>query len=87
MAINIKGVTYYSVTDIHQDLDVTRQTLWRWRKDGKIPQGLRYRGHQIVFTKQEAEAIREYANRLEPAELSNSDKVKVLSANSSKRSK
>lgn len=66
MAIEIEGVEYFTAADIHRTLGITRQTLWRWRTARKIPQGLRYRDKNIVFTRQELEAIREYANRLEP---------------------
>ncbi len=45
---------------------VTRQTLWRWRQDGKVPAGRKYRDKQVVFTSAESEQIREYAQRLEP---------------------
>jgi hypothetical protein len=69
VTIEIEGVTYFSAADIHRQIKVARQTLWRWRKARKIPQGRRYRDRQIVFTKKEVEAIREYANRLVPAEL------------------
>lgn len=68
MPIEIEAITYFSAVDIHRQLGVTRQTLWRWRKTGKIPQGRRYRERRIVFTQQEVEAIRSYANRLEPVE-------------------
>lgn len=70
MPIQIDGVTYFSADDVHRDLGVVRQTLWRWRKGRKIPQGRRYRGRRIVFTKQEVETIRKFANRLEPVEMS-----------------
>jgi predicted DNA-binding transcriptional regulator AlpA len=68
MPIEIEGVTYFSALDIQRELGVARQTLWRWRKTRKIPQGCRYRDRRVVFTKQEVEAIRDYANRLEPVE-------------------
>ncbi len=68
MPIEIDGVEYFTAAEIHRMLGIVRQTLWRWRKAGKIPLGRRYRDRQIVFTRQEFEAIREFANRLEPAE-------------------
>jgi hypothetical protein len=64
--INIEGVRYWLARDVQSDLSVARQTLWRWRKDGKIPLGRRYRDRQVLYTEAEFEAIRDYANRLEP---------------------
>ena len=49
-----------------EELDVSRQTLWRWRREGKIPQGHRYRDAKVVFTLAEAEEVRQFANRVEP---------------------
>jgi hypothetical protein len=63
--VRIKKIDYFSAADIQQEIGVARQTLWRWRKAKKIPQGRRYRDRQVVFTKQEVKEIREYANRLE----------------------
>jgi predicted DNA-binding transcriptional regulator AlpA len=83
--VRIKKIDYFSAADIQQEIGVARQTLWRWRKAKKIPQGRRYRDRQVVFTKQEVEEIREYANRLEPAEPSDVDQMKLFSSNSPKR--
>lgn len=85
MAIEIQGARYFTATDIQQELGIARQTLWRWRKDSKIPQGLRYRDRQILFTEEEMEVIREYANRLEPAAVADSGQLKLAYARSQRR--
>lgn len=75
MTIDIKGVRYYSATEVQESLGIARQTLWRWRKAMKIPQGRRYRNRQIMFSADELKQISTFANRLEPAMAS----VKKLS--------
>jgi predicted DNA-binding transcriptional regulator AlpA len=67
MAIEIKGVRYYLASEVQESLGIARQTLWRWRKEMKIPQGRRYRNRQIVFSADEFEQISSFADRLEPA--------------------
>ena len=69
MPITIQGVAYHAIAEITKELRISRQTLWRWRQEGKIPQGSRFRDRQIVFSPAEREAIREYAHHLEPVEL------------------
>lgn len=86
MPIEIDGVTYFSPGDIRREVGVPRQTLWRWRKARKIPPGRRYRDHQVVFTSQEVQAIRDYANRLEPVEPGEADPSKLFGTRSPKRS-
>jgi predicted DNA-binding transcriptional regulator AlpA len=81
MPIVIEQVQYFTASDIQRSLGIARQTLWRWRKAGRIPQGRRYRDRQVVFTRREVEAIREYSNRLEPAEIKENDQLKLLKAN------
>jgi predicted DNA-binding transcriptional regulator AlpA len=66
MAVEIEGVHYVSAAELAREVGVSRQTLWRWRKEGKIPSGHRFRDRQVMFTKSEVEAIREHANRIEP---------------------
>ena len=65
-ALEIEGVKYISAASVAQDLGVTRQTLWRWRLDGKIPQGHRFRNRRLFFTESEVDSISEFANRIEP---------------------
>lgn len=64
--LEINGVQYVSSTEVVEELGVSRQTLWRWRREGKIPAGHRYRDGQVLFTGPEVEAIRTHANRIEP---------------------
>ena len=64
--IQIDGVPYVCLTDLLAELGLSRQTLWRWRQEGKIPLGHRYRDRQVLFNPQEADQIRRFASRLEP---------------------
>jgi predicted DNA-binding transcriptional regulator AlpA len=82
MPLEIEDIAYFNAADIQRDLGVARQTLWRWRKAGKIPQGRRYRDRQVLFTEQEVRAIREYSNRLEPADAAAGDRRIASSAGS-----
>ena len=68
MPITIEGQTYLNGNDVLARVPVTRQTLWRWRQEGKIPAGHRYRGKQVLFSPEEVEMIEAYANRLEAIE-------------------
>ena len=67
MAVTIDGETYYSASDVAELVGISRQTLWRWQQDKKVPGGQRFRGRMLVFTEEELDTIRQYANRLEPA--------------------
>ena len=76
--IEIDGIEYYSQTQVLRDLRISRQTLYRWRQDGKIPVGHLYRGTRIIFTTEEVEAIRQYANRVEPLNPTNTNQLKLF---------
>ena len=64
----VNEVSYLTASELLDQLDITRQTLWRWRQEGKIPAGHRYRGRQVIFSEEEVEVIKEFANRIEPIE-------------------
>ena len=64
--VQIDGIAYFSATDLTAALGISRQTLWRWRRAGKIPLGHRFRDGQTFFTKEEVEEIKGFASRIEP---------------------
>jgi len=66
MALRVYEATYYTIKDVTATLSITRQTLWRWRCEGKIPQGQRFRDKQLLFTQSEFRQIEAFANRIEP---------------------
>ncbi len=84
MPIDVNGTAYYTADDIFRDIGVVRQTLWRWRLAGIIPLGRRYRGKRVVFTREEVEMIRNYANRLEPVELPEAVQLRLFNSNSTR---
>jgi predicted DNA-binding transcriptional regulator AlpA len=64
----VEGVRYLTAGDLIRELGISRQTLWRWRQQGRIPQGARYRERALVFTDSEVAQIRTFAERLIPAD-------------------
>ena len=70
MQVIKKGnVDFFTANDVAKNVDISRQTLWRWRKDRKILAGYRLRNRQLLFSRAELEAIREYALSIEPIEF------------------
>lgn len=78
MPVLIGNVRYFSAVEICKELRVSRTTFWRWRADRRIPNGRRYRGKRVLFNEEELEAIREFANRLEPVEPPNRNQMKLF---------
>lgn len=66
--VRIAGATYLSASQVAKQVGISRTTLWRWRHEGKIPLGRRYRNGLILFSAAEVRLVREYADRLEPLE-------------------
>jgi predicted DNA-binding transcriptional regulator AlpA len=76
--MSVDGVNYLSLKELVERLGVSRVTLWRWRQEQKIPSGHRLRGRQVVFTQAEADAIGEYALRVEPIDPNDSDQLRLF---------
>jgi predicted DNA-binding transcriptional regulator AlpA len=78
-SVIIDGIAYISTSAVLEALSISRQTLWRWRNEGKVPPGRRYRGRHVVFSQPDFEAISAYANLLEPiTKPNNKDQLKLF---------
>jgi len=66
--IQLDGERYLLAKEVVDEVGISRQTLWRWRQCNLVPLGRRFRDSQLLFTCEEAEVIRNYANRLRPAD-------------------
>ena len=77
----IEGVEYYSVKEVLTAADVSRQTLWRWRRKGSVPEGHRFRGRQILFSRREFDRIVAYANRIESPTTNRNQLALTLNGN------
>lgn len=65
--IDINGISYFHAAEVARALGVSRSTLTRWRKTGKVPAGCRFRDGKILFRADELAAVRDFALRIEPA--------------------
>ena len=77
-ATRINGIEYFTVPEILRELRIARQTLWRWRQQGKIPPGHRYRDRNLLYTLDEVEEIRQFANRVEDIGLANKNQLRLF---------
>src|SRR5262245_5204040 len=64
--VKIAGMTYLPAAHVAKHVGVSRTTLWRWRHEGKVPLGRRYRNGLLLFTSAEVELVRKYADKVEP---------------------
>lgn len=83
MPVEIGGSLYFSATEVAKDVGVSRSTLWRWRQNRKIPVGQRYRGRQVLFSQAELDAVREYAQRIEPIQLGPVEQLRLFNSSRS----
>ena len=57
MPTKVKGITYYTATEVAQYAGITRQTLWRWRQSGEVPSGRQQKDRRLLFTEEEANLV------------------------------
>jgi hypothetical protein len=76
--VHIDGIAYFAATDLAAVLKISRQTLWRWRRAGKIPLGHRFRDGQTFFTQNEVDEIKEFAHRIEPIDTADRSQLELF---------
>jgi len=65
MPTKVKGITYYTASEVAQYAGITRQTLWRWRQSGEAPSGRQQKDRRLLFTEDEANLVSGYAQRID----------------------
>lgn len=85
MPLEIDGAQFLTQAEVLDLCGITRQTLWRWRQEGKIPSGHRLRGRTVVFSSDEVQAIRDYALRIEPIDTSEAAQMALFDRKSGSR--
>ena len=67
MPVEVSGIRFFNVRDVAEIVGVSRQSIWRWHRDNKIPSPryIRKKHKHRLFTREEVEKIYEYAHRLE----------------------
>ena len=78
VSLKINGSVFFSASETAKRAGISRQTLWRWRQGGKGPQGRRFKGRTVVFSKSEAEEVNGYANRLEEIQSDTSGQLSMF---------
>jgi hypothetical protein len=63
----LKGVEYFRAREVAAAAGVCRETFWRWREKGCVPQGRTYQNTKI-FTADEMAVVVEYATTPRPLE-------------------
>ena len=71
MPLSINGMEFFTSAEVAESVGVSRQTMWRWRKDEKIPAGSKYRDGKVLFTREEVARIKEFAHRVVPLDSGN----------------
>lgn len=70
MPVEHAGTAFYTLGEVARHTQRSRQTIWRWKRAGKIPPGRRYRDRELLFSWEELEAIYAYAHRTTSEEAS-----------------
>ena len=83
MPLSLDDVTYYTVNEVAEHVGRARETIWRWRRDGKVPNGRPYRDRERLFTEAELQQIHAYAHRLGPSEDVDPNQIRLFNRSES----
>ncbi len=69
MPVSVGEFEYLTLAEVALAVGVTRQTLWRWRRNGKVPAGMRLRDGRILYGSRDVAAVRTFAEELTPLQV------------------
>lgn len=76
--IEIAGRRYYTANQVAEALGVDRSTFYRWRMKNRVPQGQEFRDGRRLFSEEELEEAREFANQMGSAGTGRRDQLKLF---------
>jgi predicted DNA-binding transcriptional regulator AlpA len=78
--VKVGSDDFYPLDAVADAVEISRQTLWRWRSEGKVPAGHRLRNRRVLFSAAEVSTIIDHAFQLEPVDLeSDPSQMKLFS--------
>lgn len=81
MSVEVNGIRYFSKAEVAEIISVSRQTLYRWIDEGKIPapRHERRRDGRLLYSQADLDEIQSFANDVEPVDQSSPDQMRLFS--------
>ena len=79
------GEAYFTHKEVLGRISVERSTLWRWRREGKVPMGRSSNSKQVYFTADEVAAIEDYAFGLKPIDVRDPTQLRLFNGKGATR--
>ena len=77
----MKNNNFYTIGEVLEKVGITRPTLYKWLREGKIPEVNRDRNNFRIFTKKDIEKILAYKNLIRKPISSNFNKEQKYNRN------
>lgn len=85
MSFDVDGATYYSKAEVAEAVGISRQTLYRWIDEGKVPAPghRRHRDGRLFYSQAGLEVVRSFANHVVPVDTTQPNQLRLFSGHDS----